>query len=70
MFLVVQPYGRAGDYKHATVLASLPTAEAAWDYLDTLHEKMAAADVQLAFVELVVVDEQRAPVSRPSTKIN
>jgi RecA/RadA recombinase len=70
MFFVVQPYGRARDYKDATVVASLPTAVAAWEYLDSLHEKMAAGDVQLDFVDLVVVDEQRALVPRPSTNIN
>lgn len=69
MFHVVQPYGRNGNYSEATVVASLPTAEAAWEYLDSLWARMAAKNIQPGTVELLVVDDGRRLIPRPSATI-
>lgn len=69
VFHIVQPYGPPGDFTKATRVASLPNAEAAWEYLDSLRARMAATEVPLDSVELVVVDDARRPVPRPSRMI-
>jgi hypothetical protein len=69
-FHVVQPYGPPGDYAQATVVATLPNAEAAWESLDALHARMNASEVPLDYVDLVVVDDERRPVSRPVKTIS
>ena len=68
MFHVVMPYGLHGDFKKATRVASVPTAEAAWGYLDDVRIRLASLNVPLDLIELVVVDEGREPVARPNQK--
>jgi hypothetical protein len=69
MFHVVQPYGKQGDYGEATIVASLPTIESAWEYLDSLWARMAAGNVPPGALELVVVDDARRLIPRPSGTI-
>ena len=69
MFHVVMPYGPPGDFKEATRVASVPTAEAAWGYLDDVRVRLASLNVPLDIIELVVVDEGREPVPRPNEMI-
>jgi len=69
MVHIVQPYGPPGDCTKATLVASLPNAEAAWEYLDSLRARMASTDVPLDAVELVVVDDARQLVPRPTRMI-
>ena len=66
MFHVVMPYGPSGDFKKATRVASVPTAEAAWGYLDDVRVRLASLNVPLDIIELVVVDAGREPVPRPN----
>jgi len=65
MFHVVLPYGPPGDFTKATRVASVPTAEAAWGYLDDVRARLASLNVSLDVIELVVVNEGREPVTRP-----
>jgi hypothetical protein len=69
MFHIVQPYGPPRDYTKAAVVASLPNADSAWEYLDSLRLRMAATGAPLDSVELVVVDDSRRPVPRPKLSI-
>lgn len=69
MFHIIQPYGPPGDLTQATIVASLLTAEAAWEYLDALRARMNANAVPLDYVDLVVVDEERRPIERPRRTI-
>ena len=69
MFHVVMPHGSPGDFKKATRVASVPTAEAAWGYLDDVRVRLASLNVPLDNIELVVVDERREPVPRPNPMI-
>lgn len=69
MFHVVMPHGSPGDFKQATRVASVPTAEAAWGYLDDVRVRLASLNVPLDNIELVVVDERREPVPRPNPMI-
>ena len=69
MFHVVMPCGALGDFKKSTRVASVPTAEAAWGYLDDVRVRLAALNVPLDTIELVVVDEGREPVPRPNQMI-
>ena len=66
MFHVVMPCDPSGDFKKATRVASVPTAEAAWGYLDDVRVRLASLNVPLSLIELVVVDERREPVPRPN----
>ena len=66
MFHVVLPYGPPGDFTKATRVASVPTAEAAWGYLDDVRVRLSSLNLPLDIVELVVVDEGREPVPRPN----
>ena len=66
MFHVVMPCGPSGDFKKATSVASVPTAEAAWGYVDDVRVRLASLNVPLGSIELVVVDEGREPVPRPN----
>ena len=66
MFHVVMPCGQSGDFKKATTVASVPTVEAAWGYLDDVRVRLASLNVPLDIIELVVVDEGREPVPRPN----
>jgi hypothetical protein len=66
MFHVVMPCGPCSDFKKATRVASVPTAEAAWGYLDDVRIRLASLNVPLDIIELVVVDERREPVPRPN----
>jgi hypothetical protein len=65
MFHIAQPFGPPGDLHQATIVASLPTADAAWEYLDALRARMRSNEVPLDYVDLVVVDADRRPVPRP-----
>jgi hypothetical protein len=69
MFHVVMPYGPSGDFKKATRVASVPTVEAAWGYLDDVRVRLASLNLPLENIELVVVDEGREPVPRPNQMI-
>jgi len=69
MFHVLMPYGPPGDFKKATRVASVPTAEAAWGYLDDVRDSLASLKLPLDIIELVVVDEEREPVPRPNQMV-
>ena len=47
----------------------VPTAEAAWGYLDDVRVRLASLNVPLGIIELVVVDDGREPVPRPNNMI-
>lgn len=65
MFHVVMPYGPPGDFNKATPVASVPTAEAAFGYLDDVRARLSRLKVPCVGVELVVVDDWRRPIERP-----
>jgi len=69
MFHVVMPGGPPGDLEKATRVASVPTIEAAWGYLDDVRLRLALLKMPLGVIELVVVDEGRQPVPRPTQTI-
>ena len=69
MLHIIQLYGSTGDLHQATIVANLPSAEAAWEYLDALRARMNANEVPLDYVDLLVVDEARSPVARPARTI-
>ncbi len=65
-FLIVQPYG-PDPPRQATVVRVCPTAEAAFQELDALSERMRSTGVRTDAVQLIVVDSNREQVPRPDS---
>jgi hypothetical protein len=70
MYHIVQPHGGRDDFSKATVVASVRTLQEAWEHLDALHQKMSQNNVDYDYLMLVVVDEQRRAVARPTGMVS
>jgi hypothetical protein len=66
-FLIVQPYGRNPTHE-ATVVKVCATAEAAFDALDAISDRMRQTGAPSDAVELIVVDSDRKRVVRPGAQ--
>ena len=62
---VVQPYGRPGEYRDSTVVASFHTVNGAFRYLDHIALMQLQYGIRQDALEFAVVDDEYRPVGRP-----